>query len=181
MDPNLSPEMLERAEKLSAKLEKIELNPSYIAALQTMTQLQKDNFEMIDRSLAMMQALHTAETKNDDYFLDILKFLIPIFATAAITGASITITGLNSLLLMTIGTIGLVVSVVFLTFLSLKRKKKIDRHQEQYVKLAEAFSKWQKLIEIQKQIASDSGVEVNDMKELFADLVGAAELVENQK
>lgn len=181
MSRDTSAEQIAQLDSLTDKLEKMELNPSYIAAISTMTQLQKDNFEMIDRSLAMMQSIHTVEVKNGDYFLDIIKFLLPIFATAAITGASVDIAGLNSLLLVAVGLVGVGVSLVALVTLSIARKKKVDRQEKEYIKLSEAFSKWQKIANVQRQLASDSGVDIKDMKDLFADLTKAAESMELKK
>ena len=181
MSRDTSAEQIDQLESLAAKLDKMELKPSYIAATNTMTRLQKDNFEMIDRSLAMMQSIHAVEVKNGDYFLDIIKFLLPIFATAAIAGASVDIAGLNSLLLVTVGLAGVGISTVALVTLSIARKKEVDRQEKEYVKLSEAFSKWQKIADVQRQLASDSGVDIKDMKDLFADLTKVAEAMEAKK
>lgn len=176
-DVNMSPEALEKIEALAETLQKMELSPDYALATQTLMKAQRDNFEMLDRSLAMMQAVHNAESKNSDFYTDLLKFLIPLFATAVIAGLTVTIQNVNSTVLVWIGGVGLVTSFAFLIPLVIKRHRRAKRQRGEYEKLAEAFKAWQSIADMQKKSMGD----INNLDEAkalatqFADLISAVE------
>ena len=174
---NISPETLEKIEALAETLQKMELSPEYALATQTLMKAQRDNFEMLDRSLAMMQAVHNAESKNGDFYTDLLKFLIPLFATAVIAGLTVTIQNVNSAVLVWIGGVGLVASFAVLIPLIIKRHRRAKRQRGEYEKLAEAFRAWQSVADLQKKSMSDIN-NLDDAKDLvaqFTDLVNIAE------
>lgn len=176
-DTSMSPEALEKIEALAETLQKMELSPEHALATQTLMKAQRDNFEMLDRSLAMIQAVHDAESKNSDFYTDLLKFLIPIFATAVIAGATVEIQNLNSSALLWIGSIGLAVSVLWLIPLVIMRHRRAKRQGREYEKLAEAFKAWQAVADLQKKSMGDIN-NLNDAKGLvaqFSDLVNTAE------
>lgn len=174
---NISPETLEKIEALAETLQKMELSPEYALATQTLMKTQRDNFEMLDRSLAMMQAVHNAESKNGDFYTDLLKFLIPLFATAVIAGLTVTIQNVNSAVLVWIGGTGLVASFAVLIPLIIKRHRRAKRQRGEYEKLAEAFKAWQSVADLQKKSMGDIN-NLDDAKDLvaqFTDLVNIAE------
>lgn len=174
---NMNPETLEKIEAIAKSLEKIELSPEYALATQTLMKAQRDNFEMLDRSLAMMQAVHNAESKNSDFYTDLLKFLIPIFATAVIAGATVEIQNLNSFALLWIGLIGLAGSILWLIPLVVMRHRRAKRQGREYEKLAKAFKAWQSIADMQKKSMGD----INNLDEAkalaiqFTDLISAVE------
>lgn len=176
-DANINPETLEKIEALADRFEKMEISPEYALATQTLMSAQRDNFEMLDRSLAMMQAVHNAESKNGDFYTDLLKFLIPIFATAVIAGLTVTVQNVNSAVLVWIGAGGLILSLGVLIPLIVKRHRRAKRQRGEYEKLAEAFKAWQSVAELQKKsMGSIDGLD--DAKALaaqFADLVNTAD------
>lgn len=174
---DITPEALEKIEALVDRLEKVEVSPEYVLATQTLMKTQRDNFEMLDRSLAMMQAVHSAESKNSDFYTDLLKFLIPIFATAVIAGLTVTIQSVNSSVLVWIGSVGLAVSFAFLVPLIIKRHHRAKRQRGEYQKLAEAFKAWQSVADLHKKSMGDIN-NLDDAKALvaqFTDLVNTAE------
>lgn len=177
-DLDMSPETLKKIEALADRLETVGVSPEYSLATQTLMGAQRDNFEMLDRSLAMMQAVHNAESKNSDFYTDLLKFLIPLFATAVIAGLTVTIQNVNSAVLMWIGGMGLVASFAVLIPLIIKRHRRAKRQRGEYEKLAEAFKAWQSVADLQKKSTGDIN-NLDDAKDLvaqFTDLVNIAEL-----
>lgn len=176
MNPDISPETMNRLEALGSKLESIEQSPSYINAMLAMLQYQKDNFEMIDRSLTMMQAVHKAELQNSAFYVDIIKFSAPIFATATITGAALDTPGINSSVLIAIGSVGLLTSVIALVPLLIQRHKKAKRQNAEYIKLAEAFDGWKKVAELRKQLETEGDLNPQKTKELFSEIMQLANM-----
>lgn len=181
-DVNMSPEALEKIEALAETLQKMELSPEYSLAIQTLMKAQRDNFEMLDRSLAMMQAVHNAESKNSDFYTDLLKFLIPVFATAGIAGATVEIQNLNSSALLWIGLIGLAGSILWLIPLVVMRHRRAKRQGREYEKLAKAFKAWQSIADMQKKSMGN----INNLDEAkalatqFTDFIGAVESSKNK-
>lgn len=176
-DANTTSETLEKIDAIAKSLEKMELSPEYALATQTLMSAQRDNFEMLDRSLAMMQAVHNAESKNGDFYTDLLKFLIPIFATAVIAGLTVTVQNVNSAVLVWIGASGLVLSLGVLIPLIVKRHGRAKRQRKEYEKLAEAFKAWQSIAELQKKSMGNID-NLDDAKALaaqFTDLVNTAD------
>ena len=176
-DVNMSPETLEKIDALADRFEKMEISPEYALATQTLMSAQRDNFEMLDRSLAMIQAVHDAESKNSDFYTDLLKFLIPLFATAVIAGLTVTIQNVNSAVLVWIGGAGLVASFAVLIPLIIKRHRRAKRQRGEYEKLAEAFKAWQSIADLQKKSMGDMNNldEVKALAAQFADLVNTTE------
>lgn len=174
---DLIPETLKKIDALADRFEKIKISPEYALATQTLMKAQRDNFEMLDRSLAMMQAVHNAESKNSDFYTDLLKFLIPLFATAVIAGLTVTIQNVNSAVLVWIGGMGLVASFAVLIPLIIKRHRRAKRQRGEYEKLAEAFKAWQSIADLQKKSMGDIN-NLDDAKALvaqFTDLVNTTE------
>ena len=177
----MTPEMIEKANKLADKLSAIENSQGYTSAMRAMAQFQKDNFEMIDRALTMMQAVHKAELQNNNFYVDIFKFLIPIFATTAIAGAGVDSPGINSSVLIGVGGVGVLISVISLIPLLIQRHKKAQRQSAEYTKLSKAFTKWEKVADLRKQLESDSDFNTEQAKELFSELMEFADAAEAEK
>ena len=49
----------------------------------------RENFDAIESALRMTQTLHNKQLQGIDHWLGVCKFLIPIFATAAVAGLTI--------------------------------------------------------------------------------------------
>lgn len=171
-------DVLNRAEQLAEKLEVIEKSGPYVNAMQAMGQYQKDNFEMIDRTLSMMQAVHKVELQNTNFYVDILKFLIPIFATAAIAGATLDTQDVNSTLLVVIGAVGIISGVLALLPLLIKRHRKTQEQSKQYAKLAKALENWQKVAKLREQMSVDENFNSKETKKLLEEVMKFADLVD---
>lgn len=172
----ISADVMDRAEQLAEKLEVIENSGPYVTAMQAMGQYQKDNFEMIDRTLSMMQAVHKVELQNTNFYVDILKFLIPIFATAAIAGATLDTQGVNSTLLVVIGVVGIISGVLALLPLLIKRHSKTQEQSKQYAKLAKALENWQKVAKLREQLSMDENFNSKETKKLLEEVMSFADL-----
>lgn len=174
----ISADVMDRAEQLAEKLEVIEKSGPYVNAMQAMGQYQKDNFEMIDRTLSMMQAVHKVELQNTNFYVDILKFLIPIFATAAIAGATLDAQGVNSVLLVIIGLVGIAGGVLTLAPLLVKRHRKTQEQSKQYAKLAKALENWQKVAKLREQMSVDENFNSKETKKLLEEVMKFADLID---
>ena len=168
----MAPENISRLEKIAKKLENPEVLRLQIESLKSSMRMTKDGFDMLDRTISMTELLHSSEMKRVDIFLDVVKYLMPIFATSLITGMSINIINIKSSLLIYIGLIGLGALVVFMLILLSKRKKIINQQSKNYKKLNEIYSDWKKLSELQKKISVTGLDELNDdirpiMEEVF--------------
>ena len=173
--------VLDRADKLADRLSIIENSQGYTSAMLALSQYQKDNFEMIDRTLSVMQAVHRAELQNTNFYVDILKFLIPIFATAAIAGATLDTKGVNSLLLVIIGLVGIIGGVFVLVPLLLRRHNKTKEQSQQYAQLLRALEKWQKVAKLREQLDMDENFSSKETKKLLEEVMNFADLVEELK
>lgn len=178
MQPEKSSQILAKAEDLTKRLEAIELSPVYINAMEKIGQFQKDNFEMIDRALSMMQAVHKVELQNTNFYVDMLKFLIPIFATAAIAGATVDTQGINSLLLEAIGLGGIIGGILTLAPLLVKRHHKTKEQSQQYIKLADALDKWQKVAKLREQLDIDQDFNSHEARLLLDEIMNFAGMIE---
>ena len=181
MDKSFDLASVERLEKIADKLSVIENSQGYTGAMLAMSQFQKDNFEMIDRGLSMMQAVHKAELQNSDFYMGVLKLLIPIFATATITGATIDTPGINSLALIVVGGAGLLVAFVALVPLFVQRHKKAERQSAEYTKLSEAFTKWEKVADLRRQLDENQEISLEKGQEIFSELADLSNTIDEGK
>jgi len=173
----LKPEVLEKLETLVNTLQDIQISPEYTLATQALVQAQKDNFEMLDRSLSMIQAIHNAESKNSDFYTELIKYLIPLFTTAAIAGATITVQNINSLVLMIIGIAGVAISFMLLIPLLMSRHRRAIRQRGEYEKLAKVFEAWKSIADMQRKSNGEYS-NIDDAKAVsaqFSDLIGSIE------
>lgn len=71
----------------------------------------RQNFDAIESALRMTQTLHDKQLQGIDHWISICKFLVPIFATAAVAGLTIDTEAipLRSELATLIGSIGFLV------------------------------------------------------------------------
>lgn len=181
VEVSIAPEIVERLETVAGQLTSIENSQSYTSAMLAMSQYQKDNFEMIDRSLSMMQAVHKAELQNSGFYMGVLKLLIPIFATATITGAALDTPGINSLALVVVGGSGLLVAFIILVPLLIQRHKKAKRQSTEYAKLSEAFTKWEKIADLRKQLDEKQEIGLEKAQEIFSELADLSNTIDEGK
>lgn len=175
---SISPELADRFEKVADQLSAIESSQGYTSAMLAMSQYQKDNFEMIDRSLSMMQAVHKVELQNSDFYMGAVKLLIPIFATATITGSTLNTPNINSFVLIIAGGTGLLVAFVVLIPLLIQRHKKAKRQSSEYTKLSEAFTKWEKVADLRKRLDDDQEISLEKAQKLFAELADLSNTID---
>jgi len=182
MDNKISPEMAERMEKLVEKLDNPEVLRLQVESLESAMRMTKDNFDMLDRTLSITESLHASETKKIDIFLDVIKYLLPIFATALIAGMTVDIPNINPLLLTVIGIIGFIILIIALFMLLSQRNKISDRHIEQHNQLNKVFSDWQKIAELQKKVSITTFDDINEeMRPIMEEFYGLQDKYKKDK
>lgn len=179
---NMTPELLDKLLVLEKKLENPELLRFQVESLESSMRMTKDGFDMLDRTLSMTELLHSSETKKIDIFLDIIKYLMPIFATSLITGMAVNATNIKSQLLVWIGFIGFIALSVVLTILFIRRKKILEQQTKNYEKLNEVYSDWRKLSDLQKNISIPNLDELNaDIRPLMEGFFGLQDKYKKDK
>lgn len=167
-DISINPELIERAEKIADKFDNPEILRFQIESLESSMRMTKDGFDMLDRILSMTETLHSSETKKIDIFLDIIKYLMPIFTTSLITGMAVNTINVRSQLLIWIGLIGFIFLAIALVVLFIQRKKIIGQQTKNFEKLNEVYADWKKISDLQKNISISNFDELNaDMRPLM--------------
>lgn len=162
----MNTEELQKLEKMEQKFSELLNSDAYTKNLESITQVYKDHFDMLDRSFSVARTLHEFESKNIDLWIDIIKFLFPVLATALIAGLTVDSSGLETTLLAWIGGAGLVVSLFALMILVQKRNRIIKRQQEEYGKLVKVFSDWKKVADTQQSLANIASMSDEQILEL---------------
>lgn len=126
----------------------------------------RENFDAIESALRMTQTLHNKQLQGIDHWLGVCKFLIPIFATAAVAGLTIDSQAVpfRSELATLIGSIGFLVFFAGLFELSRKRQKLLGKQEKDIEKLHKAFQDGQEIVNILKAQAQDERGDMTDEK-----------------
>lgn len=146
---DINPGTLQQLKKVVGS---INSSAEYAQLTQSVIESQGSMLSILDRSLTIMQALHAAELKSSEIAVDVIKFLLPIFASAVIAGATVSLPNINSAMLVVIGTIGIVALVNWLIVTLLKRRSLVKKQNEQYAKLSGVMDEIRKLAELQQKI-----------------------------
>ena len=136
----------------------------YAEIMERAMNMMRDHFDMTERSLTMAQKLHAMQLQGIDQWVSLCKFLLPLFATIATAGLTITSPTFNSQIATAIGLIGFVVFFAGLFELSRKRQKILARQEKDIEKLHKAFQDGQELVNILKAQAQDERGDMTDEK-----------------
>ena len=136
----------------------------YAEIMERAMNMMRDHFDMTERSLTMVQKLHAMQLQGIDQWVSLCKFLLPLFATIATAGLTITSPTFNSQVATIIGLIGFVVFFAGLFELSRKRQKLLAKQEKDIEKLHKAFQDGQELVNVLKAQAQDERGEMTDEK-----------------
>lgn len=145
---NLDSETIQCLQKIA---DNIHGSAEYAQIMQSALDIQNNMFVMLDRSLTIMQALHTSELKNTELSVDVIKFLLPLFASAVITGATVNLPNINSAALMGIGGVVTIALLLWLIVTLLSRRSLIKKQNKQYAKLSSFVDEMRKVAELQQK------------------------------
>lgn len=173
MGQDLTPEMIDKLGKLAEKFSNPEVLRLEIESLESAMHMTKDGFDMLDRTISITELLHASETKKIDIFIDVVKYLSPIFATALITGMTVNIPNIKTDILTWIGSFGFIAMMVLLLILLSKRNRITDKQTGNYDQLNKVFSDWQKMAEVQKKISITNLDDINgEMRPIMEEFFG---------
>lgn len=149
----------------------------YAEIMERAMNMMRDHFDMTERSLTVVQKLHAMQLQGIDQWVSLCKFLLPLFATIATAGLTITSSTFNSQIATIIGLIGFVVFFAGLFELSRKRQKLLAKQEKDIEKLHKAFQDGQEIVNILKTEAQDERGEMTDekMKEQLKAVLAAME------
>lgn len=136
----------------------------YAEIMERAMNMMRDHFDMTERSLTMVQKLHAMQLQGIDQWVGLCKFLLPLFATIATAGLTITSPTFNSQIATIIGLIGFVVFFAGLFELSRKHQRLLARQEKDIEKLHKAFQDGQELVDILKVQAQNERGEMTDEK-----------------
>ena len=124
----------------------------------------RENFDAIESALRMTQTLHDKQLQGIDHWLGVCKFLIPIFATAAVAGLTIDSQAIpfRSELATVVGSVGFLVFFSGLFWLSRKRQKLLNQQEKDLAKLNKVFQDGQEMVNILKAQAQDTRGNLTD-------------------
>lgn len=136
----------------------------YAEIMERAMSMMRDHFDMIERSLTMVQKLHVMQLQGIDQWVGLCKFLLPLFATFTVAGLTITAPTFNSQIATVIGLLGFVVFFAGLFELSRKRQKLLAKQEKDIDKLHKAFQDGQEIVNILKAQAQDERGDMTEEK-----------------
>lgn len=158
---NISPEELQLAKEM---LESADTMANYSELMKNATASLKDMFDMIDRSLVMSKSLHDTQLQGIDKWVDVCKFLLPIFATFVAAGLTISTPGFNGTVAVIVGGAGFI-SFLTLLFVQMAKSKSVLAQQEaDLVKLNQVFTQYREMNDLHMQSVAAERGELTDEK-----------------
>lgn len=141
----------------------------YGQILASATASLKDMFDMMDRSLVMSKSLHDMQLQGIDKWVDVCKFLLPIFATFAAAGLAISTPGFNGTVAVIVGGAGFISFLTLLFAQMAKRKSVLAQQEANLVRLNQIFTQYREMNDLHMQSAAAERGELTDekMKEQF--------------
>ena len=136
----------------------------YAQLMESAMRMTRDNFDMAERGLRVVQSLHNKQLQGIDQWVDVCKVMLPLFATATVAGLTITIQNFNSQIAVMCGAIGFLVFFAGLLWLTRQRHKLLNKQEQDIEKLNVAFQQGQELVNIIKAQAQDERDEMTDEK-----------------
>ncbi|MBH1956946.1 hypothetical protein I8H84_05205 [Candidatus Saccharibacteria bacterium] len=137
---------------------------NYGQILASATASLKDMFDMMDRSLVMSKSLHDMQLQGIDKWVDVCKFLLPIFATFATAGLAISTPGFNGTVAVIVGGAGFISFLTLLFAQMAKRKSVLAQQEVDLVKLNQVFTQYRELNDLHMQSAAAERGELTDKK-----------------
>ena len=136
----------------------------YAEMLEKAMGTMRENFDAIESALRMTQTLHDKQLQGIDHWIGVCKFLIPIFATAAVAGLTIDSQSIpfRSELATIVGSVGFLVFSSGLFWLSDKRQKLLNQQEKDIVRLNKVFQDGQEIVNILKAQAQDERGEMTN-------------------
>lgn len=137
----------------------------YAQLMESAMRMTRDNFDMAERGLRVVQSLHNKQLQGIDQWVDVCKYLLPIFVTVASAGLAIKdVTFFKNDIASMVGVIGSVVALILLLSLTIYRSIKLRKQEQDIDKLNVAFQQGQELSNIVKTQAQDERGEMTDEK-----------------
>lgn len=127
---------------------------NYGQILASATASLKDMFDMMDRSLVMSKSLHDMQLQGIDKWVDVCKFLLPIFATFATAGLAISAPGFNGTVAVIVGGAGFISFLTLLFVQMTKRKSVLAQQEVDLVKLNQVFTQYREMNDLHMQSAA---------------------------
>ena len=154
----------------------------YAEIIEKTMRAMRENFDAIESALRMTQALHDKQLQGIDHWISMCKFLLPIFATAAVAGLTLDTQAVpfRSELATLIGSIGFLVFFAGLFELSQRRQKLLNKQEEDIKKLHKTFEQGQEIVNILKAQANDTRGEMTD-EQLREQLEKALEIMKGEQ
>lgn len=122
----------------------------------------RENFDAIESALRMTQTLHDKQLQGIDHWIDMCKFLLPLFVAIGTAGLTIETSNFNGQIAAIIGSIGFLVFFAGLFELSQRRQKLLNKQEEDIKKLHKTFEQGQEIVNILKAQANDTRGEMTD-------------------
>lgn len=134
----------------------------YAQMIKDAMEAMRENFEAIESALRMTQTLHEKQLQGIDHWIDMCKFLVPIFAVITTAGLTLDVATFNSQIATIVGSIGFLVFFAGLFEQSKKRQILLAKQEKDIEKLHKSFQDGQELANILKAQAQDERGEVTD-------------------
>lgn len=153
----------------------------YAQLMESAMNMMRDHFDMTERALKMVQSLHTKQLQGIDHWIDMCKFLLPLFVAIATAGLTLdNISTFNSQIATTIGSVGFLVFFAGLFELSKERQNLLAKQETDVEKLHETFQDGQELVNILKTQAHGERGEMTDEK-LREQLEGVLDVIKRSE
>lgn len=135
---------------------------NYGQILASATASLKDIFDMMSRSLVMSKSLHDMQLQGIDKWVDVCKFLLPIFATFATAGLAISTPGFNGTVAVIVGGAGFISFLTLLFVQMAKRKSVLAQQEADLVRLNQIFTQYREMNDLHMQSAAAERGELTD-------------------
>lgn len=152
----------------------------YAQIMERAMSMMRDHFDMTERALKVVQSLHAKQLQGINHWIDLCKFLLPMFVAIATAGLTITVPSFDGQVAVIIGMIGFVVFFAGLFEQSRKRQQLLVKQEQDIEKLNKTFQDGQELMNILKTQAQDEWGEMTDEK-LREQLEKALKVMNNAK
>ncbi|MGB3946173.1 MAG: hypothetical protein WBK76_05050 [Candidatus Saccharimonadales bacterium] len=182
-DKAQKPVTREELELAVQSFEQMDGMAKYAQMMESAMNMMRDHFDMTERALKMVQSLHEKQLQGIDHWIDMCKFLLPLFVAIATAGLTLdNIATFNSQIATIIGSVGFLVFFAGLFKLSQKRQKLLSKQEKNIENLHKTFQEGQELVNILKAQAQDERGEMTDdkMREQLEKVLSALKRTKNE-
>ena len=134
----------------------------YAEMLEKAMGTMRENFDAAESALRMTQTLHEKQLQGIDHWIDMCKFLLPVFAVTATAGLTIDTATFSSQIATVVGSIGFLVFFAGLFEYSKKRQILLAKQEKDIEKLHKLFQDGQEMVSILKAQAQDMCGDLTD-------------------